>query len=531
MTNMTVDITPWGLRTQVVDHLTTIVKNRSIVLTGDMGHLSIDHMINQSFANIDAPRKYDFQDPKVHEHDALRALLWAVPEYMLPDHISANDVAQAIAGNTWLETQDFSHGSNKCYDCGQILGLKFKGNFVEVYCQNVCDHNREFTVEIDFPTGNVVFADWPDHFEDLEAAGILVSENDSVNYLKGQRQASENYARTQILHHSVGNTCPSWSYNPSTQTLHIGSMGYNEDTDEEIVAEGFEHKGSFCTDLWWVTMLDEQYYNAMLAQAGVEGNSEECKNERATIAPGRYRFTCFGRTSDSMGLHARAERIGECGAAPIFDAAHGRRVLSVVEAAGHSRAQFPRINQGDDANVMFGFLDQNFNVIGNGVKNYGDFLSHHSVNDGERAQGEALKWSTDSVVNVTNVYPNFTKHYSLVWTMPLKFFPTDWLVAAVWFYETCRTYFEAGAQDYSSAYPSTNNRNRDKDTLEAMKKLRTEDMSDAEFYAAVSKRWGAVFDGDIVAFNTQRWEREKATILEFIGETLQHLRTEVGARG
>lgn len=516
----------WVLREQVANHLTQIVKTRSIVLTGDMGHLSIDHMINTAFANIDAPRTYDFQDVDVHEQDALRSLLWSISDYMLPGQISAEDVRQAIAGEKWLDASDGSHGSNKCYDCGQTMGLKFKGPFVEVYCKNPCANNRAFSVEIDFPTGVVVFADWPDHFNDLEEAGVLVSNNSSVNYLKGQREATDNYARHQILHHSVGNTCPRWYFNDATNSIQIGSNGYNEDTDEEQVDDGFEAKGNFCTDLWWVTMVDEQHYNAMLEQAGVDPDTT---TERASIVPGRYRFTCYGRTSDSNGVYARAERIGECSSAPLNTSAT-RQVLSVTEAAGHSRAQYPLINAGEDVDAMFGFLDQNLNVIGNGIHNYGDFLSYHSVNKGETAQGTPLQWNTNSVAQVADVYPNFQKEYSLVWHMPLKFFPTDWLEAAVWFYTACGKYFDNGGEGYHAAYPSLTNRNLDQDMLAAMEKHRLDGMTDAQFYAVVSKNWGASFNGDIVAFNTERWRQERERIGAFIAETVAHLNTEIAQR-
>lgn len=528
MTSTVCAIDSWDLREHVVTHLTRIVKNRSIVLTGDTSHLSIDQMINHTFAHIDTPRKYDFQEMNVHEQDALNSLLQVLPEYRLPTHITAEQVEQAIAGTMWLETHKFPHGSSKCYDCAQPMGLKFKGTCVEVFCQNACAHNREFSVEIDFPTGVVVFADWPDHFQNLEDVGILTSNNESVNYLKGRRQTTENYARKHILHHSVGNTSPSWYFNTQTNTIQIGANGYNADTDEDVVDQGFEYKGHFCTDLWWVTMVDEQHYISMLAQAGVV-EVEHNKNERACITPGRYRFTCYGRTNHG-GINVRGQRIGECGVAPVFDATAGRRILSVVEAAGHSRGKYPLINTGEDVRAMFGFLDQNLNVIGNGVKNYGDFLSHHSVAECEIAQGTPLQWCGDSVVDVCNVYPNFKKEYSLVWTMPLKFFPTDWLEAAVWFYKTCGAYFKQGGEGYHAAYPSPTNRNLDKDVLTGMEKLRIEGMSDAQFYALVSEKWGAPFEGDIVAFNTERWRRERERIGEFIEKTLRHLNTELQNR-
>ena len=516
----------WDLRSKVADHLAAIVKNRSIVLTGDMGHLSIGQLINDTFANIDAPRKYEFQALSVHEDDALRGLLWALPEYQLPHNISEDDVAQAIAGTRWLETNDFSYSSNKCYDCGQIMGLKFKGVCVELYCKKECEHNRQFSVEIDFPTGVVVFADWPDHFEDLEESGLLASDHGSVNYLKGQRQATENFALNHILHHSVGNTCPRWYYNAATQCLQIGSDGYDEETDESRVPEGFEEQGYFCTDLWWATMVDEQHYKAMLAQSGVT-QIEESKNERATIAPGRYRFTCYGRIGDNH-VHARAQRIGDCEEAPSFDVEQARTVLPVVEAAGHSRAQYDLLYRGEDAAVMFKFLDQNLNVIGNGVSNYGEFLSHHSVAKGKSAQGTALVWNGNTAFEASSVYPNFKKNYSLVWQMPIKHFPSDWLEAAVWFYETCRTYFENGACGYMSAYPSPYN--RDEDLIANMEKQRTEGMSDVDFFAAVSAKWGAAFDGDVVAFQTARWNTERERIIAFIDETIECIQKELNTR-
>lgn len=292
-------------------HLTDITKKRTIVLTGDTDHLSIAHIIHKLFAKIDEPKKYDFQDDDVNERDFLRSLLYCVPSYIMRGDIT-QQLSDAIDGKEWLELP--VSREYKCYDCAQPLKLSFKGNEVRITSEKACYHNHTFTIEVDFPTGEVVFDDWPARFSEARDAGFIMEPKDgeSVNYLKGRRAATDSYAKQQIVHHFVGNTCPTFFVNKETGAIQIGSR-WDEEQDEHVTPKGMEDVGCFCTDLWWVTMLDRKFYDDIVTKLpGNKSDKYYSKELHIThIPPGRYRFTCYGRTDDDMEMFMTGERIGD----------------------------------------------------------------------------------------------------------------------------------------------------------------------------------------------------------------------------
>jgi len=288
-------------------HIKTIIKDRSIIVTGDTDHLSIVYILKQ-FANIDKPRKYDFQDVDVHEKDFIYSI-----DTMIHDFLIINDnelFAKALAGEEW-----FTVGGTyeqRCEDCAVKLGFRFKGNEVHLIGAKPCENNLKFSLEVDFPTGEVVFSDWPDRFSELTSAGILDgADGESINFLKGQRQRSDVFARQHIFHQSVGNSSPTWFYNKETAQIRIGEI--YDDGNEVEPEEGFEKAGWFCTDLWWVTMLDKKYYDIMISKLCTERNKNyyEKKLETAKIKPGKYRFTCYSRSDEDNDVYTTAEWIGE----------------------------------------------------------------------------------------------------------------------------------------------------------------------------------------------------------------------------
>lgn len=234
--------------------MTAITKDRSIVLTGDTGHLSIDYIINTSFKNIDKPRRYDFQKEDVHEEEFLRELMRFVPDFSA--ELKRENVDKAIAGEEVLVIPG-NRFNSVCYDCAAVMNMSIQGKHIHLSCDSECEHNRKFTIEVDFPTGEVVFDDWPARFSEARDAGFIAEDDEgvSINYLKGQRQRSDEMAAQQIVHHSVGNTCPGFYVNKETSAIQIGGGKYNEETDEYEVAEGLENVGTFCTDLWWLSLI------------------------------------------------------------------------------------------------------------------------------------------------------------------------------------------------------------------------------------------------------------------------------------
>jgi len=495
---------------RIVAHLTTIIKNRTIVLTGDTSHLSVRSII-QCLADIDKPKKYDFQDDDVNEQEFLSELLSCVPTYIMRGEVTNAQVIDAIDGKEWLELPK-SHES-KCYDCAQPFKVAFKGNEVHITAGHACEQNHTFTIEVDFPTGEVVFDDWPARFSEARDAGfIFENKKESVNYLKGQRQRSDEMAAQQIVHHSVGNTCPTFYVNKETGAIQIGSH-WDEKLDGYATPEGMEDVGSFCTDLWWVTMLDRKFYDTIVGKLPQQKSKKYYSKELhiAHIPPGRYRFTCYGRTEEGMNMFMTGERIGDASDfMPPFDVMDSKRLMTLDEAVAWSQRTYGSLFGGNSLTAKFRFLDHTFNVIGNGISSKGELFETFSVlND---AVLEILPPS-DEPMELKNPYPNFKKEYSLIYQMQVSDLPTDWLEGVLWYYENCRTYFLNGAEGYHCAYPS--NTTKDEDFLKNFEKLRKEGMSEEDFYHAVSEAYACEYRGDIQEFRQRRWDKEKARCIPF----------------
>lgn len=541
------------LQQKLRDYLIKIVKDRSIVLTGDTGHMSIAHIIDTMLADIDKPRKYDFQDVDVHEKDVYEALVRiGVNASQLIVPYTEEQLDAAIAGTAPLTFQIKNYDGYKCYDCTAPLRLTINGFGVHIDAATPCENNKLFSVEIDFPTGEVVFGDWPDRFSEAKAEGILVDDNEeSINYIKGQRQSTDNYATKQIFHHSVGNSSPSWYYNKDTQEIRIGGeivAEEPEDEDEEwdedgVVPEGFEKQGYFCTDLWWVTMLDKKFYDQIIAL--IPGprpkNGWEKDVEIGHVAPGRYRFTCYGDTgSDDYGSgkpYATAVRIGDCsGEEPNYSPGADKIALTAEQAILMSAAKYPILYNGEYEHVKFCVLDQVFNVLGNGINSKGDFIEHYTVKattviptefklvEGDRPD----KWGFER-----QPYPNFDKKYSLVWRVrSLDFLDDTWIDAAIWFYNECKEYFKGDAANYSYAYPNkrknTDGESEVKQFTKIIGNLFKEGMTTQQHWDAVTNHFigDTEYKGDVEDYLQRRWIDAKVGYIKFIDETLAKLAKE-----
>lgn len=122
-------------------------------------------------------------------------------------------------------------------------------------------------------------------------------------------------------------------------------------------------------------------------------------------------------------------------------------------------------------------------------------------------------------------YPNFEKRYSLIWKtdfLKMAKHTPEWMDEALWFYETCRKFFEGDCSSYHYAYP--------KETPEKTKyeeKCFLDMMEKYDSNEAISKAYETEYTGDIVDFLKRRWTKEKARILEFINETIQLIKISI----
>lgn len=130
-------------------------------------------------------------------------------------------------------------------------------------------------LEIEFKTGDVVVADWFRIDEFTAIAGKKDYTKPSVNSDVGRELETIRKAEEfGFVHVCVGNTSPT--------VLQQGDDVVIAWADEDEPPEGLEIKGSVCTDLWWVTMVEV----ARLAEIVAEGR--ECGIDEARDVVERY---------------------------------------------------------------------------------------------------------------------------------------------------------------------------------------------------------------------------------------------------
>jgi hypothetical protein len=132
-----------------------------------------------------------------------------------------------------------------------------------------------------------------------------------------------------------------------------------------------------------------------------------------------------------------------------------------------------------------------------------------------------------------NPYPNFTKQYSIVWNSKDFDFSSmgkEWIEEAIWFYEECLKYFldPERVKSYHYFFPQKNDY-QNKDLIDFTRKL----IASYEKYPTnedISNDYGVEFVGDrdnysdLYNFSIKVWEKEFNRILDFINETILHLK-------
>lgn len=169
---------------------------------------------------------------------------------------------------------------------------------------------------IEFKTGNLLIADW---FR-IEAFTKEVKNQDkhkSVNSSLGRVQETDAHLKNNIIHISVGNTCPHIFRHEDK--IVIGRHDYHEDdfeTDEEfedfIISTETPNEfdlGSVCTDLWWVTILEYETLIKILARSMTPKEAklvadkylEDTFNHTSlTIEPGEYHLYFCGNSEEKF---------------------------------------------------------------------------------------------------------------------------------------------------------------------------------------------------------------------------------------
>lgn len=185
------------------------------------------------------------------------------------------------SGNTIVFVPMLGDG---CHDCGAgfTVRARIDGEILKmlVTSKEKCAKNREYSVEVDFPSGEVVVGDWLPFFSELEDKEVITRIGADLCYAEGIRAESEHAAKNGYAFFFVGNTCPSiWR---EGENLRVGSLPEDE---QEISI------GCVCTDLWWTTMIDVERYKELLTAIGQTYSEELVKSMNVIkVEPGRYRI-------------------------------------------------------------------------------------------------------------------------------------------------------------------------------------------------------------------------------------------------
>lgn len=236
--------------------------------------------------------------------------------------------------------------SRTCDSCGQEVEWLFDGNkfFVEV---DPCPkENHEFSVELNVPSGEIVFAnDFRSEFP------VYGSRN--VNACFERELTSKDYEKIGMVHLSVGNTCPAIAYDPEGKLV-LGSF-YDEETNDII--KGYKRLGGIITDLWWISAVDSEE----LIKRGYKDDGRGV--DHISVEPGVYRFTHHYEDldEDRSGVYTSIEWIRKPD--PIKDYSTDDELVTLGQYIHNSFTKFESLYGGSGQGV----IDHICIVIGNGV--------------------------------------------------------------------------------------------------------------------------------------------------------------------
>lgn len=183
--------------------------------------------------------------------------------------------------------------SFECGKCGKLPMVTVHEDRIEFEDNHI--EPKAFSVDIDFPSGEILFDDvYPDCFD--------VGDFD-VNVTLGIQECSEYVAKQGMMHFFVGNSCPAlWK---EGDTIYVGRLPEDQWDDAD---------GSICTDLWWASLVDPQ---TIKSRGGSEEDIEHMKKGGGSlkVTPGTYRCTSYYHLggldygSDKKQVFCRLEKI------------------------------------------------------------------------------------------------------------------------------------------------------------------------------------------------------------------------------
>jgi hypothetical protein len=175
------------------------------------------------------------------------------------------------ARNLLEQLKEIGPVSNECSHCGKYVTSVADGDtFVPKFECAEAGGLKPYDVILGIPSGKIVFAN------DLRSLVVVDDDGPSVNTLFGVMVVTQTAAAAGLAHVFVGNTCP--SVVKVGDELHVG-CGLPED----------EEFGSICTDLWWYSAMDHDFFVSRCEAEGVD--PEDVADFIVDVEPGVYAFS------------------------------------------------------------------------------------------------------------------------------------------------------------------------------------------------------------------------------------------------
>lgn len=154
------------------------------------------------------------------------------------------------------------------------------------------------TVEVTFPTGQLLIADW------LRIPAFTTAsraKDFDINCERGKREAVRWHAeKLGFAHVFVGNTSPRVLKHAGG--FAVGRPARNEDADDYLTPDGTTDIGYVCTDLWWATIIDRETLLSILTKTMSRDVAEShvatylLENDiiQVEVEPGRWHLSFCG---------------------------------------------------------------------------------------------------------------------------------------------------------------------------------------------------------------------------------------------
>jgi len=212
-------------------------------------------------------------------------------------------------GRNWGE--EYALRDIECDECGERIHYYLDGETL-VPSNLTCFNESEIIVEIDIPSGFLLFADMIKY--ERKVTEHLIDRKVSLNSTKGVVKRTLDMAKGNIAQVCVGNTSP--NVYQLGDAFFIGKGQYDEEEDEYLpIVENAKEIGYVSTDVWWVTCVDYVVYEKMaIDKFGEEMGKKmamEAKDEAdivIQVPPGRYKLTYYTQVDEDSELYAKLEK-------------------------------------------------------------------------------------------------------------------------------------------------------------------------------------------------------------------------------